>query len=119
MLDELRKKPTYSNVWKAYLGDGEKAIEGVENGSYDIVVMSGGFAHNHLNIGVIRQAAMALKKGGLFVNSMKELYITSVPELHGLEPLYHQMEEEKIVRWLIRLVDENEWPGLYHVLRKI
>ena len=84
--------------------------------------MSGGFAHNHLNIGVVRQAAMALKKGGMFINSMRELFITSVPELHGLEPLYLQMEMEKIVKWLIRLVDENvsgNVPGLYHVLRKI
>jgi len=119
MLKELASKPTYKKSWKAYLGEADKGIEGVEDGSYDIVVMSGGFAHSHLSINVIGQAARALRTGGLFVNSMKELYITSVPQLHGLEPLMRQMEEEKIWKWTLRLVDENEWPGLYHACRKI
>ena len=58
-------------------------------------------------------------KSGLFVNSMKELYITSVPQLRGLETLMRQMEQEGIWKWNLRLVDENEWPGLYQACRRL
>ena len=82
--------------------------------------MSASFAHGHLSIEVLRQAARALKpKTGLFVNSMKELYITSVPQLRGLETLMRQMEQEGIWKWNLRLGDENEWPGLYQACRRL
>ena len=97
--NHLKKNYGLICSFQAYLG-GEGPIEGVADGSYDLVVMSGGFAHGHLSIEVLRQAARALKpKTGLFVNSMKELYITSVPQLRGLETLMGQMEQEGIWKW--------------------
>merc|ERR1719348_3874 len=95
MLVELRKKNVYT---KDYCG---------------------GFAHGHLNIQVLRQAARALKKGGLFVNAMSEKYTKIVPELGGLDPLIWKMEEEKVWKYVLRLIHESKWPGLFQVCRKL
>merc|ERR1712223_1806282 len=95
MLVELRKKNVYT---KDYCGR---------------------FGHGHLNIQVLRQAARALKKGGLFVNAMSELYTKIVPELGGLDPLIWKMEDEKIWKYVLRLIEESKWPGLFQVCRKL
>ena len=60
---ELRKKGIYRNAIRSKLGDTTEAIPGITDNSYDIVIMAGGFAHGHLNIQVLWQAARALKKG--------------------------------------------------------
>lgn len=119
MLVELRKKGAYKKAVCARLGDSTDHIRDIPDGSYDVVVIAGGFAHGHLNIQVLRQAARALKKGGLFVNAMSELYCTIVPELRGLEPLMWKMEEEKIWKYVLRLIEESKWPGLFQVCRKL
>lgn len=119
MLDVLQKKEIYGKILCRKLGESTDAICEIEDGTYDIVVIAGGFAHGHLNIQVLRQAARALKKGGLFVNAMSELYCSIVPELRGLEALIWKMEEEKIWKYVLRLVQESKWPGLFHVCRRI
>ena len=63
MLNELRKKKLYGKVICCSLGDSTDSISGIHDGSYDIVVIAGGFAHGHLDIQVLRQAAKALKSG--------------------------------------------------------
>ena len=63
MLDELRKKGIYEKVMCVKVGQSTERINGIEDGTYDIIVIAGGFAHGHLNIQVLRQAARALKKG--------------------------------------------------------
>ena len=63
MLVELRKKGVYKKSVCARLGDSTDPIVNIPDGSYDVVVIAGGFAHGHLNIQVLRQAARALKKG--------------------------------------------------------
>ena len=63
MLVELRKKNVYTKDYCGRLGDNTDPICGIPDGSYDVVVIAGGFAHGHLNIQVLRQAARALKKG--------------------------------------------------------
>ena len=63
MLNELRKKKLYGKVICCKLGDSTDSISGINDGSYDIVVIAGGFAHGHLDIQVLRQAAKALKSG--------------------------------------------------------
>ena len=69
MLEELRKKNVYTKDYCGRLGDNTEPICGIPDGSYDVVVIAGGFAHGHLNIQVLRQAARALKKGTfLFVD---------------------------------------------------
>ena len=68
MLVELRKKEVYDKAICSSLGDSTDPICGVEDESYDIVVIAGGFAPGHLNIRVLRQAARALKKGNKTFN---------------------------------------------------
>ena len=63
MLEELRKKNVYIKDYCGRLGDNTEPICGIPDGSYDVVVIAGGFAHGHLNIQVLRQAARALKEG--------------------------------------------------------
>jgi len=63
MLNELRKKKLYGKVICCRLGDSTDSISGIHDGSYDIVVIAGGFAHGHLDIQVLRQAAKALISG--------------------------------------------------------
>ena len=63
MLEELRKKNVYTKDYCGRLGDNTEPICGIPDGSYDVVVIAGGFAHGHLNIQVLRQAARALKEG--------------------------------------------------------
>ena len=60
---ELHKKGVYRNAICSKLGDTTEAIPGITDNSYDIVILCGGFAHGHLNIQVLWQAARALKKG--------------------------------------------------------
>jgi hypothetical protein len=57
--------------------------------------------------------------GGLFINAMSELYCSIVPELSGLEALIWKMEEEKIWKYVLRLVQESKWPGLFQVCRRM
>jgi len=119
MLVELRNKGVYGKAICGRLGDSTDAINEIEDGSYDIVIIAGGFAHGHLNIQTLRQAARALKKGGIFINAMSELYCSIVPELRGLEPLIWKMEEEKVWKYVLRLIHESKWPGLFQVCRKL
>jgi len=119
MLVELRKKGVYTKDFCGRLGDNTDPICGIEDGTYDVVVIAGGFAHGHLNIQVLRQAARALKKGGLFVNAMSELYTKIVPELTQLDPLIWKMEDEKVWKYVLRLIEESKWPGLFQVCRKL
>ena len=80
MLVELRKKNVYTKDYCGRLGDNTEPICGIPDGSYDVVVIAGGFAHGHLNIQVLRQAARALKKGTMefesFASNLK-LFETS------------------------------------------
>ena len=70
MLVELRKKNVYTKDYCGRLGDNTEPICGIPDGSYDVVVIAGGFAHGHLNIQVLRQAARALKKGTMEFESL-------------------------------------------------
>ena len=63
MLVELRAKKVYKKDYCGRLGDNTEPICNIPDGSYDVVVIAGGFAHGHLNIQVLRQAARALKEG--------------------------------------------------------
>ena len=50
---------------------------------------------------------------------MSELYTKIVPELGGLDPLIWKMEDEKIWKYVLRLIEESKWPGLFQVCRKL
>ena len=62
---------------------------------------------------------LLLYKGGLFINAMSEKYTKIVPELRGLDPLIWKMEEEGIWKYVLRLIEESKWPGLFQVCRKL
>ena len=86
MLAELAKKRIYQNIWKEFLGQPPyQSIPNVPDNSYDIVILCGGLANKHMDIGVLHQAHSALKPGGLFVNIMGKSYTRTVPELAMLD----------------------------------
>ena len=119
MLKVLDSKNVYRRSWKCLLGKSTDSIDQVQDESYDVVIISGGFAHGHIDIRVLRQAARALKENGIFINAMTELYLKLVPHLHGLEPLLFKMEKEGIWKVIFRLVTEDQRPDLYHICRKL
>ena len=82
MLVELRAKKVYKKDYCGRLGDNTEPICGIPDGSYDVVVIAGGFAHGHLNIQVLRQAARALKEGPY----LPKIYFT-----RSLYVLYHKI----------------------------
>ena len=63
MLEELRKKEVYEKIVSTKLGESTGSIPEINDETYDIVIIAGGFAHGHMNIQILRQAARALKKG--------------------------------------------------------
>ena len=91
----------------------------IQDGSYDVVLIMGGFAQSHLPIDSLYQAARALKPGGLFINLMTQMYLDIVDKLHGLEPLMAKMETEGIWRKVDIFSDGEEKQGVYHIYRKI
>ena len=121
MLKVLDAKGIYKKSWRALLGKSTDPINQVEDESYDVIVMCGGFCPSHIEIQVLRQISRALKKNGVFVNGMTEQYIREVTQFHGLEDLYYQMEKEGIwkVTRLEKAAISNERPGLYHFCKKL
>ena len=118
MLAELSKKNVYRDFWQASLGQ-PPFQSVVEDNTYDVVIMCGGLANGHIDIGVLGQAHSALKPGGLFINGMTEVYTKTVPELQGLDKMFFDMENQGKWKVILREIQEIEKPGLFHVCRKI
>lgn len=62
MLDKLIAKGIYKEVICCPVGNGNK-IQGVEDDSYDVVTISGGFAQAHMPVDALREVARVLKSG--------------------------------------------------------
>ena len=76
MLEKLKEKRIYKNAFCALLGDKNAKIHNdVKDGSYDVVLIMGGFAQSHLPIDSLYQAARALKPG---IENPKHKSISSV-----------------------------------------
>ena len=119
MLAELSKKQIYRKSWRAVLGE-QPLAPICRDGSYDAVVMLGGFTKGHIDIGALYQAHAALKPGGLFINGMTERYTKDVPAYRGLDALFFDMEKQGKWKVVLRQVQETtSWPGLFHVCRKL
>eukprot|EP00094_Tigriopus_californicus_P007315 TCALIF_07040-PA protein Name:"Similar to WBSCR27 Williams-Beuren syndrome chromosomal region 27 protein (Homo sapiens)" AED:0.06 eAED:0.06 QI:0/0.75/0.4/0.8/1/1/5/424/232 len=121
MLDVLEKLDLYNKKICAALGSGRK-IPGIEDESYDVVTISGGFCQAHLPIDSLEEVVRVLKPGGYFFNAMTKYYLESVDSLHGLEPLMRQMETDG--KWLMRarLVQDHvigREQGLFHAFQKL
>jgi len=120
MLKELDSKNVYRGRWKEYLGtSATDPIPNIEDDSYDVVIICGGFAQSHCDIQVFHQAHRALKKGGIFINAMSERFIKIVKSLNGLEPLLFQMEKDGKWKVLVRMIQEGANEGLLHLCRKL
>ena len=119
MLAELSKKQIYRKSWRAVLGD-QPLTPICRDGTYDAVVMLGGFTKGHIDIGALYQAHAALKPGGLFINGMTEHYTKDVSAYWGLDALFLDMEKQGKWKVVLRQVQETvSWPGLFHVCRKL
>ena len=120
MLQKLREKYIYKNSFHAMLGNKNTKIhQDIQDGSYDVVLIMGGFAQSHLPIDSLYQAARDLKPGGLFINLMTKMYLDIVEKLQGLEPLMRKMEIEGIWQKVDIFLDGEEKQGVYHIYRKI
>ena len=91
MLDHLKKRNVYRNVYCSRIGGGHK-LRKVADNTYDIITISGGYAQAHMPVDSLREVARMLKPGGLFVNIMTEQYLKTVEALGALEPLMKTME---------------------------
>ena len=78
-----------------------------------------GLANGHISLQVLRQAHRAMKTGGLFINGMTEKYMEIVPELRGLDTRFFDLEKEGKWKVVLRLIQEIEKPGLFHVCRRL
>lgn len=120
MLDKLKVKNIYNKAICSLVGGGNK-INSVEDNTYDVVMISGGFAVAHMPVNALREVVRVLKSGGYFFNSMTEYYLESVEALHELEPLMKSMEDEGLWTRLERQTVANnisDKTGLFHVYRK-
>ncbi len=65
MMKKLREKNgVYRNTWIVRLGDKNEQIhQDIQDESYDLVLIMGGFAQSHLPNDSLYQVARAIKKG--------------------------------------------------------
>jgi len=121
MLEELKRKGIYDKATCLYIGNSEEPIEGVEDGSYDVVTMCGGLAPGHIKIQVFRQIARALKKGGLFVHncSIRYLHLEEYKDDKPLDLMW-KMDKEKVWKFVLSLeLLDNPKPCVSQVFRKL
>jgi len=121
MLEVLKQKGIYTKAIHAFVGGTVEPMVGVPDGTYDVIVMAGGMASGHIDLQGFRQIARALKKGGLFLNVFSEKY-TKIPRYEGLEAYLWKMEEDKIWKYILRLLLESPVDGkdcVFQAFRKL
>ena len=69
MLNILKKRNVYQNVYQTFLGGGHKATM-IPDDKYDMIVISGGFAKSHLPVDSLQEVIRMGKKGSIFINRM-------------------------------------------------
>jgi len=119
LMDVLRSKKIYDNVWVEYFGG--EASNFIQDSSYDAVVISGGFSQCHLPVSCLDDILRILKSGGYFVNSMSYTSI-DLPEMSELEPKMKSFCEAGKWTQLERSVEDGHRinaKGLYHVFKKV
>ena len=120
MLNILKKRNVYQNVYQTFLGGGHKATM-IPDDKYDMIIISGGFAKSHLPVDSLQEVIRMGKKGSIFINRMTAKNIEVDEELIHLEPFMKKLEEER--RWvqISRTLDPNvtfsAGPSLTHVYR--
>ena len=120
MLNVLGRRNIYRNVYQTKLGGGNKAANIVDD-TYDLIIISGGFAKSHLPVDCLEEVVRLGKNGSLFINRMTAMYLETVEEYKHLEPFMKELEDRG--RWIqiSRRLDENKTfsagPSLTHVFR--
>ena len=120
MLNILKRKDVYRNVYQTMLGGDHKATE-IENDSYDLIIISGGFAKSHLPVDCLDEVIRLGKKGSIFINRMTAQNIEILEEYTHLEPYMKQLEKNGAWTQISRYLDENQTfsagPSLTHIFR--
>ena len=120
MLNILRGKDVYRNVYQTMLGGGHKATE-IDNDTYDLIIISGGFAKAHLPVDCLDEVIRLGKKGSIFINRMTAQNIETLEEYTHLEPYMQQLELNGAWTQIDRSLDENRTfsagPTLTHIFR--
>ena len=107
MLNILRKRGIYKNIYQTYLGGGHKATSIADN-SYDMIIISGGFAKSHLPIDCLEEVVRLGKKGSIFINRMTAHNLETVEEYKHLEPFMKELETRGDWTQISRRLDDNQ-----------
>lgn len=70
MLDGAREQNLYSEYHQCMIGGGHRP--NLEEDSYDVITIAGGFAEAHLEVDAFDEMLRLLKVGGLIINVMRE-----------------------------------------------
>ena len=62
MLDVLERRGVYNRVFCSPVGGGSR-VDGIKDGEYDVVVVTGGYAQSHMPVDSLREIARVLKPG--------------------------------------------------------
>ena len=119
MLNILQRKANYRNVYRTMLGGGNKASE-INDGSYDLIIISGGFAKSHLPVDCLDEVIRLGRKGSIFINRMTAKNIEILEEYTHLEPYMDELERKGTWTKIDRIYDENQTfsgPSLTHIYR--
>ena len=120
MLNILGGRNIYRNIYQTKLGGGHKAISILDD-SYDLIVISGGFAKSHLPVDCLEEVVRMGKNGSLFINRMTAKYLETVEEYTNLEPFMKELETRGCWSQVCRRLDNNKTflsgPSVTHVYR--
>ena len=60
MLEKLKEKNIYGKVYQAVLGDKDRKVcEEIQDSSYDVAIIMGGFAQSHLPVNSLYQVILS------------------------------------------------------------
>ena len=120
MLNILERKEMYRNVYKTMLGGGHTAIN-ISDDSYDLIVISGGFAKSHLPVDCLDEVVRLGRNGCIFINRMTAKNIEILEEYTHLEPYMKELERNGAWTQIDRILDDNKTfsagPSLTHIFR--
>ena len=107
MLNILERRNIYRNIYHKMIGGGHKAIS-IANDTYDLIIISGGFAKSHLPVDCLEEVVRLGKKGSLFINRMTAHNLQTVEEYVHLEPFMKELEDRGVWTQISRRLDENK-----------
>jgi len=119
MLRTAKERKLYNRLLLDTIG--EHRID-VEDDTYDIVTLAGGFVPGHCPAASLTEMVRVCKPGGLLVFSMRLLYLITCEEYRKMEPLIKAMEEERLCKCQARNIVNGfylEDQGVVYVIKKL